>query len=90
MVILYSEKFKESVEPFRIYMLMLPARVAYFGLLFQGAGKTGLVLFRAIITLFLNAIITYFLVLKFGIGSKSSFLSNPYLIKPSKLMRKGF
>ena len=68
MVILYSEKFKESVEPFRIYMLMLPARVAYFGLLFQGAGKTGLVLFRAIITLFLNAIITYFLVLKFGMA----------------------
>ena len=41
MVILYSEKFKESVEPFRIYMLMLPARVAYFCLIFKGAGKTG-------------------------------------------------
>ena len=47
---------------------MLPARVAYFGLLFQGAGKTGLVLFRAIITLFMNAVITYFLVLKFGMA----------------------
>ena len=68
MVILYSYKFKESVEPFRIYMLMLPARVAYFGLLFQGAGKTGLVLVRAIITLFLNAVITYFLILKFGMA----------------------
>jgi O-antigen/teichoic acid export membrane protein len=66
MVILYSEKFKDSVGPFRIYMLMLPARVAYFGMLFQGAGKTKLVLLRAIITLFLNTVITYFLVLKFG------------------------
>ena len=66
MVILYSEKFKDSVGPFRIYMLMLPARVAYFGMLFQGAGKTKLVLFRAIITLFLNTVITYFLVLRFG------------------------
>ena len=68
MIILYSDKFKESVEPFRIYMLMLPARVAYFGMLFQAAGKTRLVLYRAIITLSLNTIITYFLVRKFGMA----------------------
>ena len=68
MIILYSDKFKDSVEPFRIYMLMLPARVAYFGMLFQAAGKTRLVLYRAIITLSLNTIITYFLVRKFGMA----------------------
>ncbi|HIG83500.1 MAG TPA: polysaccharide biosynthesis protein [Verrucomicrobia bacterium] len=68
MVVLYSESFKESADPFRIYMLMLPARVAYFGMLFQGAGKTHLVLLRAIITLFLNTMITYFLVSKFGMS----------------------
>ena len=56
MIILYSDKFKQSVEPFRIYMLMLPARVAYFGMLFQAAGKTRLVLYRAIITLSLSLI----------------------------------
>ena len=49
-------------------MLMLPARVAYFGMLFQGAGKTHLVLLRAIITLFLNTVITYFLVRQFGMS----------------------
>ena len=49
-------------------MLMLPARVAYFGMLFQAAGKTRLVLYRAIITLSLNTIITYFLVRKFGMA----------------------
>ena len=68
MVVLYSETFKESADPFRIYMLMLPARVAYFGMLFQGAGKTHLVLLRAVITLFLNTMITYFLVRKFGMS----------------------
>ena len=68
MVVLYSESFKDSADPFRIYMLMLPARVAYFGMLFQGAGKTHLVLLRAIITLFLNTMITYFLVRKFGMS----------------------
>ncbi|MDB4711446.1 polysaccharide biosynthesis C-terminal domain-containing protein [Verrucomicrobiales bacterium] len=68
MVVLYSESFKASADPFRIYMLMLPARVAYFGMLFQGAGKTHLVLLRAIITLFLNTMITYFLVRKFGMS----------------------
>jgi len=68
MVVLYSESFKESADPFRIYMLMLPARVAYFGMLFQGAGKTHLVLLRAIITLFLNTVLTYFLVRKFGMS----------------------
>jgi O-antigen/teichoic acid export membrane protein len=68
MVVLYSESFKDSADPFRIYMLMLPARVAYFGMLFQGAGKTHLVILRAIITLFLNTMITYFLVRKFGMS----------------------
>ncbi|NCG26840.1 MAG: hypothetical protein GWP42_04785 [Verrucomicrobiales bacterium] len=68
MVVLYSESFKASADPFRIYMLMLPARVAYFSMLFQGAGKTHLVLLRAIITLFLNTMITYFLVRKFGMS----------------------
>lgn len=68
MVVLYSESFKESADPFRIYMLTLPARVAYFGMLFQGAGKTHLVLLRAIITLILNTVITYLLVRHFGMS----------------------
>jgi O-antigen/teichoic acid export membrane protein len=37
-------------------------------MLFQGAGKTHLVLLRAIITLFLNTVLTYFLVRKFGMS----------------------
>lgn len=68
MIVLYSNDFKESAVPFRIYMLMLPARVAYFGMLFQGAGKTHLVLIRSVITLLLNTVITYLLVRKFGMA----------------------
>ena len=67
-IILFSERFESSIETFRIYMLMLPAKVAYFGILFQGSAKTKLVLIRAIVTLFLNAILTYFLILKLGMA----------------------
>lgn len=66
MVALYSSSFAESAIPFRIYLLILPARAFCFHILFRAAGKSGLVIRRSIFGLIINAIITYPFVIWFG------------------------
>ena len=67
MTLLYSADYQESARPFRIYLLLLPARLIYFGAIFQAAGRTDLVLKRAVGTLILNTVVSYPLVYYFGI-----------------------
>jgi O-antigen/teichoic acid export membrane protein len=64
--ILYSSRYKESVLPFRIYLLMIPIRIAYYGSAFIALGRTKLVLYRSFIDLCLTVIFCYFFVLWFG------------------------
>ena len=66
MVVLYSEGFKESSTPFRFYMLLMPARVVAFGVIFQAAKRSDLILKRAVGTLTLNMLVSYPLIKKFG------------------------
>ena len=65
-IALYSNEFRESVHPFRIYLFILPARAIFFGLLFRGAGLPGLVVRRAILGLIINVLITYPFIKWFG------------------------
>ena len=67
MTLLYSADYMESSRPFRIYLLLLPARLIYFGAIFQAAGRSDLILKRAVGTLVLNTVLSYPLVYYFGI-----------------------
>lgn len=64
--ILYSSKYEESVIPFRIYLLVIPVRIAYYGSAFIALGKTKAILIRSIIDLILNLVFCYLFVLWFG------------------------
>lgn len=64
--ILYSEKYIESVTPFRIYLFIIPIRIAYYGSAFIALGRTQTILLRSIIDLLLTAFFCYFFVLWLG------------------------
>jgi O-antigen/teichoic acid export membrane protein len=64
--ILYSSKYAESVLPFRIYLLMIPIRIAYYGSAFIALGMTKSILYRSIVDLILTVILCYLFVLSFG------------------------
>jgi O-antigen/teichoic acid export membrane protein len=67
MTLFYSGEYVESSRPFRIYLLLLPARVIFFGVIFQAAGRSDLILKRAVGTLLLNAAVSYPMIKYFGI-----------------------
>ncbi len=68
MTLLFSEQYRASATPFRFYLLLLPARIALFGAIFQAANRTDLILKRSIGTLLLNLLLSYPLILFFGIN----------------------
>ncbi|QDV26128.1 Polysaccharide biosynthesis protein [Aureliella helgolandensis] len=68
MVLLYSSAYAEAANPFRLYLLLLPARVMFFGAIFQAAGRTDIILWRACGTLILNVLVSYPLIVAFGIS----------------------
>ena len=60
--ILYSNKYEESIIPFRIYLLVIPIRIAYYGSAFIALGKTKAILYRSLVDLALTAILCYLFV----------------------------
>jgi len=64
--ILYSDKYNESVLPFRIYLLIIPIRVAYYGSAFIALGRTKAILIRSIIDLILTGLLCYVFVSLLG------------------------
>lgn len=66
MVFLYGNIYAEAAIYFRIYLLILPLRVATYGIIFQALGKTRLVMIDSIIMLVMNAILNLFLIRIYG------------------------
>jgi O-antigen/teichoic acid export membrane protein len=66
MALLYSDQYVDSANPFRLYLLLLPARTVFFGTIYQAADRSDLILKRAVGTLVLNAIVSYLCILSFG------------------------
>jgi O-antigen/teichoic acid export membrane protein len=66
MVALYGPDYAGAALYFRLYLLLLPFRAVLYGALFQAAGRTDLVLIRALISLVLNGVVTLSLVILFG------------------------
>ena len=64
--ILYSSKYESSVVPFRIYLLVIPVRIAYYAPAFIALGKTKAILKRSVIDLLLTALFSYSFVLWLG------------------------
>ncbi len=64
--ILYTEKYIDSVVPFRIYLLIIPIRIAYYGSAFIAFGKTKQVLYRSVFDLILTGLFCYIFVYSFG------------------------
>lgn len=54
MVFLYGPKYIESAAPFRLYLLLLPVRVAFFSAIFISSGKSKLVLIMSAVALVLK------------------------------------
>jgi O-antigen/teichoic acid export membrane protein len=59
--ILYSSKYLEGINIFRIYSIILLLRVTYFGIVLNSLGKTKVIMYTSILTLFLNIILNIFL-----------------------------
>lgn len=65
-VFLYGSIYAEAAVYFKIYLLILPLRVATYGIIFQAFGKTKVILLNAIFTLMLNAVLNYALINAMG------------------------
>jgi O-antigen/teichoic acid export membrane protein len=66
MRILFSAKYEASAVPFRIYLLLLPIRITTFGAIFMASGKNTLILYRSIVGLTLNLVLSIILVKVIG------------------------
>ena len=73
--VIYSSKYVDSIDTFRIYLLMLPARIVYYSSALLAFGLTRVVLFRSALSLMFNAILSIILVHFFGyFGAIISFI----------------
>ena len=66
MSLLYSAKYAGSAAPFRIYLLMLPIRVVLFGSIFMAKGKNHIILWRTLVSLILNLVLSVVMIKTVG------------------------
>ena len=64
--LLYTSQYEASVPIFRVYLLILPLRIATFGIIFMALGKTKYIMYNAILTLLLNLVLNLILVRQIG------------------------
>ena len=73
--VVFSSKYINSIDPFRVYLLMLPARIVYYGSALLAFGLTRVILFRSALSLAFNAILSIILVHFIGyMGAIISFI----------------
>jgi O-antigen/teichoic acid export membrane protein len=60
--VLFSEKYADSVLPFRIYLLLLPVRIVFYGSMLMAIGKAKAILYRTLAGFGLNIILAVLLV----------------------------
>lgn len=64
--ILYTKEYIDASSIFQIYLLYLPIRIVYYDPLLIALGKSKFVMYKMILTLILNALLSYAFVLFFG------------------------
>lgn len=63
---LYTSEYKNSVFPFRMYLILLPVRTVVFGSLIMALGRSRFILIRSAIGLAINGVLSTLLVWKYG------------------------
>ncbi len=66
MRVLFSAKYAESATPFRIYLLLLPIRIVTWGTMLMAAGRSSWVLYRTVVSLGVNLVLSILLVRYIG------------------------
>ena len=80
MTTIYGPEYERSALVFRIYLAILPLRSINYGVLFQSAGRSDLVLTRAILNLLFNTCLTIWLASILGtVGAAVGTLLSLYL-----------
>ena len=65
-LLLFSDTYIESIVPFRCYLLILPVRVVFYGSALMALGKTKIILYRSLLGLIVNLILSIIFVKIFG------------------------
>ena len=60
--ILFSKKYSGSALPFRFYLCVLPVRIIFFGPMLIAIGKSKIILYRTLVSLPLNLVLSIILV----------------------------
>lgn len=66
MVFLYGAIYADAAVYFKIYLLILPLRIATYGIIFQAFGKTKVIMLNALFMLILNIVMNYFFIKAMG------------------------
>ncbi len=78
--VLFSNKYLQSVWPFRIYLLLLPVRVAFYGPALMALGQTTIVLVRSVLDLCIDLVLSVLLVKYVGaVGAAIATVAMLYL-----------
>jgi len=64
--LVFTNSFEGSVEPFRIYLLLMPLRIFLFGVIIIALGQPRAVFWAALGSLIVNIFLNIFLVIKIG------------------------
>ncbi len=78
--VLFSAEYSDAAYPFRIYLFLIPIRTVSFGALMIALGLNKVILFRGVITLIVNCILSLILVrIMGGIGAVVSTVATIFI-----------
>jgi O-antigen/teichoic acid export membrane protein len=78
--LVFSAKYRGSIVPFRLYLLILPVRIVFYGSALMALGLTRVVLIRSVAELILNAGLCVIAVRLFGpLGAVVATIATVYL-----------
>ncbi len=66
--VMFTNKYSESVLPFRIYLLFLPVRIVNYGSAFIALGQSKKIMYRSFFSLLISVILCYFFVAYWGVN----------------------
>ena len=90
-VLFFSEKYMQSAEIFRIYLLQLPCRITIFGIILLSMNKTSFVLRSTVLCLLINFFLNLILINKLGIvGPAIATIISLYFISLIQLFKISF
>lgn len=90
-VLLFSDKYVQSAEIFRIYLLQLPCRITIFGIILLSMNKTSFVLKSTLLCLLINLFLNFILINRLGIiGPAIATIISLYFISLIQLFKISF